>query len=430
MIGNHLRFYFIRIFIVFSVILFFVQNVETGFAQQDDRTTVRVDGSALFRVGPIDEMDSRERAAQIERRIQNLLENPEAITPAVIEVSQADPSRRIISVASVPVVFITEEDAQDNLLSVDDLALQWRQAIDDTLRRGADRRLGPGGRIAAEIRGSIETAFGSLFESAITVIPRIIAVMLVLLLFWVIIAVIRWLTRLLFRRFSGDVTMENLIKQTTSFVIWIIAIIVAVDALGFDPQVVITSLGLTSVALGFALKDILSNYVSGILILGFRPFMIGDQIVVGETEGNVERIDLRATHIRTYDGRLILVPNGELFTSRVTNNTASPIRRASVTLPVRYDADLRKAAEVIISTVMSTPGVLQDPVPSVRVRELSADYILVEARFWTDSRRSDYLLTSSTVRASLVQALRNAGFRLPEPDSFSVEIENTTSHEE
>ncbi len=77
---------------------------------------------------------------------------------------------------------------------------------------------------------------------------------------------------------------------------------------------VATVLGLGSVAIGFALKDILSNLVSGVLLLVMRPFEIGDQIVIGETERTVEQIELRATQIRTYDGRLVLVPNGEAFT--------------------------------------------------------------------------------------------------------------------
>ena len=94
---------------------------------------------------------------------------------------------------------------------------------------------------------------------------------------------------------------------------------------------VATALGLGGVAVGFALKDILSNLVSGVLILAMRPFEIGDQIVISETEGTVEQIELRATQIRTYDGRLVLVPNGEVFTSRITNNTASPLRRRRCT---------------------------------------------------------------------------------------------------
>lgn len=110
--------------------------------------------------------------------------------------------------------------------------------------------------------------------------------------------------------------------------------------------------------------------MSGILILGLRPFQIGDEIVVGETEGSVQRIRLRTTEIKTYDGRLLLVPNAELFTSRVTNNTAAPVRRTSVEVPVAYGTDLARAERALRSAAEGVSEVLAAPVPSVRVRLL------------------------------------------------------------
>jgi small conductance mechanosensitive channel len=196
-----------------------------------------------------------------------------------------------------------------------------------------------------------------------------------------------------------------------------LGIAIAINALGLDPQTVVTGIGLTGLALGFALRDILSNFVSGILILIMRPFELGDQIVIGDTEGSVERIELRATQIRTYDGRVILVPNAELFTSRITNNTASPVRRGSVELFLGYDVDLNGALAVIEQAAQETEGVLEDPKVSLRVRDLGQDDIVVEVRFWTDSRRSDFLATSSNVRRTAVSALRAAGIPLPDPDT-------------
>ena len=181
----------------------------------------------------------------------------------------------------------------------------------------------------------------------------------------------------------------------------------ATSALGFDPQALATALGLTGVALGFALKDILSNFVSGILILMMRPFEIGDQIVVGETEGSVERIHLRATQIRTYDGRAVLVPNGEVFTSRVTNNTESPVRRGAVLVHLGYDADLPDTLERIREATSSARGVLSAPPVVVEVRELEKTNVVVEARYWADSRRTDFVSTASAVRKAIVTELRS-----------------------
>lgn len=382
---------------------------------QDERVTVRLDGQAVFRVSAIENTDARTRAQQIERRLNRLLENPEAIAPARIETVK-NGTQQAIAIAGVPVITVTQSDAQDNLTTTPALATQWSQAINTALTRASQRRLSPWGRFVAEVRASVTTAFARLLESTIVIIPRALAGLLVIVLFWAIAAVVRWLMRLIFRRIVADLTVENLVKQIAFYAVWTLGIIVALDAFGFDPQTVATGLGLTSLALGFALKDILSNFVSGILILVLRPFELRDQIIVGETEGNVERIDLRATQLRTYDGRVVLVPNAELFTSRIINNTASPVRRSRVSLSIAYNSDLQQVMTVASKAAQATEGVLADPPVSVRVKELGTDDILAEVRFWTDSRRSDFVTTTSAVRAALVSALKQAGISLPEPN--------------
>lgn len=390
---------------------------------QEERVTVRLDGRALFRVGPSADADAATRARRIESRLATLLENPQAIAPALVEPAGLNGQERVVTVAGVPVVTLSELDAQDNLSSIDALAALWAQRVDAALARAGDRRDSPWGRFTAEIQSSVETAFARLLESAITVVPRALAAGLVLGLFWAIAVAVRWLMRIIFRRIISDLTVENLIKQLAYYAIWSLGLLVAVDALGFDPQTVVTGLGLTGLALGFALKDIISNFVSGLLILTLRPFELGDQIVVGETEGGVERVTLRATQIRTYDGRLVLVPNAEVFTSRVTNNTAAPVRRGSVLLVLSYQTKLGQALEVIRRSTQQTEGVLTEPAASVRVRELGASDLVIEARFWADSRRSDFVATGSAVRRAIVEALRAEGISLPDPGVRTLVLE-------
>lgn len=388
---------------------------------QSDRATVRVDGRPVFRVGGADSSDAAERALRIENRLGILLENPRAIGPARVERTAG--RDLAVSVSGVSVVTVTPADAEDNVTSLEDLAVQWARAIDAALASARERRLSRFGRFGAEVRGAVTAAFSRLAESAIRIVPRALAALLVLALFWLLAAGARRLMRFVFHRIVADLTVENLIQQTAFFAIWTLGLIVTVDALGFRPQSVATGLGLTGLALGFALKDIISNFVSGLLILSLRPFEIGDQIVVGETEGNVERIELRATQIRTYGGRLVLVPNAELFTSRVTNNTASPVRRTSVRIFLGYGADLRRALTAARSAAQGAEGVLEEPPVSVRLRELGASDLVLEVRFWADSRRSDLVATQSNVRAALLEAFRQAGIGLPEPDLRRVRIE-------
>ena len=386
---------------------------------QDERVSVRLDGRVLFQVGQGDADSAAERARRVEQRLETLLESENAIQAAVIHQGPGD--RRTVSVTGVPVVTVTLEDAQDNVTTPERLAAQWAAAIDTALERGRDRRLSFGGRFLAETQASVESAFSRLLESVIHIVPRALAALVVITLFWLFARLLRWGMRALFRRFVEDETTESLIKQIVYYAIVGLGLIVAVDALGFEPETVVTGLGLTGLALGFALKDIISNFVSGILILSLRPFDLGDQIVVGSTEGSVERIELRATQIRTYDGRIALVPNAELFTSRIINNTAHPIRRGSVELSLGYGEDLDRAIRAVLAAVPQSQGVSPDRLRAVRVKALGPDDMILEATFWTDSRRSDFNDTASHVRQSIVAAFKDHGIGLPDPDRRVVE---------
>lgn len=385
-------------------------------AAQDERAPVRVDGRTVFRVGPIDDVTAEARAERIESRLETLLATGEPIPGAAVE--PLGPGTRSITIGGTPILTVTDADAEDNVTDLDTLAAEWAGALDDALRDAAQRRSNEVGAFFV----LIESAFARLLESLRSVLPRVLAAAIVLLLFGLLATLVRRLLRLLFGHVEYDPTSRNLIKQLVYYGIWTLGIIVAVSAMGFDPQALATAIGLTSVALGFALKDVLSNFVSGLLLLFMRPFKIGDQIVVGSTEGAVDRIELRATRIITYDGRAVLVPNAELFTSRVTNNTAAPIRRDSIILSLAYDADLTAAMNAALDATRAASGVLEEPPPSILVRDLGATSIALELRFWTDSRRADFVATRSHVNADVVAALRAADVRLPQAGATTVVV--------
>lgn len=147
------------------------------------------------------------------------------------------------------------------LLDGETLAAQWADMIDGALIRAAQRRTSAGSRFVTAVQSSIETAFVRLLESAIVVIPRALAATLVLLAFWLLASLVRWIMRIVFRQFISDLTVENLIKQVGYYTVWALGLVVAAGAFGIEPEDFATGLGLTSIALGFALKDILSNFV-------------------------------------------------------------------------------------------------------------------------------------------------------------------------
>ena len=399
-----------RLFLL-AALLAAIVIVPAARAQEDDRAPVRLDGRTLFRVGPSGELDAAGRARRVELRLEALLDSPEVINPAVVELAETDTDERLITVNAAPIVTVTAADADENLTSVEELADRWAGVIDDALIDARARR-----SARPEVLVVIEAAFVRLAESARTVLPRALATFLILALFGLIAWLVRGLLTRLFAIVIQDRTTENLIRQIVYYAIWVLGFIIAVNALGFDPQALATGLGLSSLALGFALKDILSNFVSGLLILVMRPFELGDEIVVGDTEGSVEGIDLRATQIRTYDGRIVLVPNAELFTLRVTNNTATPTRRGSLVFPLGYDNDLPRVMEIMKQAIAETPGVLTKPPNTIIVREFTDADIILELRFWTESTRRDFLDAASHVAQSVVAALKREGIPLPEAD--------------
>ena len=275
--------------------------------------------------------------------------------------------------------------------------------------------------LADSVGGLVRTSVGELFAKASELLPGMAAAMAVLLIVWGLATAAGRLARIAVR-YVDNPTQRNLIRQVSYYAVWAVGAFFALDVAGVDVSALVTGLGLGGVALGFALKDILSNLVSGLLILLAHTFEIGDQIVVGETEGTVERIEVRATHIRTYDGRLVLVPNGDVFMSRVTNNTESPRRRASVFVYLNYREDLRRAMSVILEAVAKVPGVSAEPAPSMRLHDLTPEHLHIEARIWTDSRRTDFMNTASAARVAIVEALKREGIAFPDPDDRRVSI--------
>jgi small-conductance mechanosensitive channel len=174
-------------------------------------------------------------------------------------------------------------------------------------------------------------------------------------------------------------------------------------------------LGVGSVAIGFAFKDILQNFLAGILILLRQPFRIGDQIVFKSFEGTVEGIETRTTVIKTYDGRRVFVPNGEIFTNAVTVNTAYGVRRSEHDVGIGYGDDARRAAALIVEALRGVEGVRADPPPEALVMELAGSSVNVRARWWTDAHQHEVLRVRHEAISAIKERLGKAGIDLPFP---------------
>jgi small conductance mechanosensitive channel len=175
-------------------------------------------------------------------------------------------------------------------------------------------------------------------------------------------------------------------------------------------------LGIGGVAIGFAFRDVLQNLLAGILILLTRPFRIGDQIRHGDQEGTVEDIWVRATVLRTYDNRRILIPNASLFTDKIEVITAYERRRLQFPLTIGNGDEIARARDVIVQALRSTPGVLVDPAPEALVSGLGSAGVEMVARFWINPpRRREAVDALDGAIETVKRSLTEAGVDLPFP---------------
>jgi small conductance mechanosensitive channel len=183
------------------------------------------------------------------------------------------------------------------------------------------------------------------------------------------------------------------------------------------PGDIISALGIGSVAIGFAFKDILQNLLAGILLLVNRPYKRGDQIVVKDYEGTVEHIESRATLIKTYDGRRVIIPNSDVYTSPVVVNTAFAHKRDQYDIGIGYGDSPSHTAETFLAAITAIDGVLADPAPEVLPWALDDNYVTLRARWWTDSTRTNVVHIRSKVILAVWEAASEHGIDLPFPTS-------------
>jgi small conductance mechanosensitive channel len=194
----------------------------------------------------------------------------------------------------------------------------------------------------------------------------------------------------------------------------LIALVIAMP--GFTPGQLVSVLGLSSVAIGFAFRDILQNFLAGILLLLSEPFRIGDQIKSGDFEGTVSNIETRATFIVTYDGRRIVVPNSTLFVNPVIVNTANERRRLEYDLALPKDADIAKIKHLILRTVAPLPNVLSEPGPDVLLIGFTDKDVTLRLRWWVQPPRHFELQNGlDTVLAHVREAMLAARARASAP---------------
>ena len=264
----------------------------------------------------------------------------------------------------------------------------------------------------------IASAANDMVNDFIVRLPYFMVAVVVLLVFWLLSLIFKSMVSKLLSKSHTHRNLVRVFQRIGGALIFFIGLMVAmvIAIPGFTPAKLVGALGIGSVAIGFAFKDIFQNLLSGILLLLSEPFRIGDQIVSGEFEGTVEDIKVRATTIRTYDGRQVVIPNSQLYTSALTVNTAYKRRRLELTVGIGYEDDIRKAKEVILQALEKAETVSKLAEPSVVATEFGASSIDLKVRwFINDGTQANKVASIHEVIVEIKDQLDAAGVNIPFP---------------
>ncbi len=248
-------------------------------------------------------------------------------------------------------------------------------------------------------------------------LPTLAIALIVLIVFIILSKVGRKSAQRISAGVIDDPSLQNLAGTFVAVVLTVIGVFAAATIVfpGLRAGDLIAVLGLSSVAIGFAFKDIFQNFLAGILLLMQRPFVVGDQIEVSDFAGTVEHINVRSTSIRSYNGQLIVMPNADIYSSPVTVNTAEAIRRSVFETGVGYGEDIEEARQIIAESIEDCDLLLDEPAPQVLVTghgDSSVDLAIV---YWTKSDRRSETLARDQVATTVKYALDEAEIEIPYP---------------
>ncbi len=273
---------------------------------------------------------------------------------------------------------------------------------------------------AVQLGESMETVGASLttlWTEFLKQVPLIVAALAIILLTWLVARIAVAVVSKTAKRSHIRHGLQDLLLQLTTCGVWVVGLMVAAIVMfpGMTPAKLLTVLGLSSVAIGFAFKDIFENFFAGVLILWRFPFDKGDFVECGEVRGRVEDITVRMTSIRQVDGQLVVLPNAMLFKQPVYVLTSKPSRRTTVICGIAYDEDVATAREVIRKAVQQCKSVDTGHDVEIFAREFADSSINFEVTWWTGSTPLDERKSRDEVVESVKGSLDGAGIEIPFP---------------
>lgn len=269
---------------------------------------------------------------------------------------------------------------------------------------------------------SVTESVNQITQSVFGRLPFLLSGVIVLLIFWFLSKGIKTLFMAATGRTRMDKRLRILFSRMVVIFVIIIGVFTALTVVipSFTFGDLIAGLGFTSFVVGFATKDILNNFLSGVLILWQQPFRIGDHIFVGKDQGKVEYIGVRATSLRKDDGELVLIPNGDMYSSALTIRGAGSQRRMSLKFSIGYEADIAVAKKHIREALHGIGKIVQEPEERIVVTDLTSDGVDIAVYYWINTNENRPMDVVDAAATAIKEALEKAGIELYPPGSVIV----------
>lgn len=243
--------------------------------------------------------------------------------------------------------------------------------------------------------------------------PNVLAALIIFVVGWSAAKVARGVLRRALTKASFDETLSLFLSRLAYMLLLTFVAIVTIQKLGVDTTSFAAVIAAGGLAVGLALQGSLSNFASGVMLIALRPFKVGDFVEAAGTSGKVAAIAVFATELLTGDNKKVIIPNSAIASATITNYSANATRRVDLVVGVGYDADLRKAREVLESILSAEPRVLKDPAPLVAVSNLGESSVDFVVRPWVNS--GDYWPVTFDLNERIKLRLDEEGISIPFP---------------
>ncbi len=212
-----------------------------------------------------------------------------------------------------------------------------------------------------------------------------------------------------------DITLVNFLENIIYYTLLIVVVIAAAGQLGINTASFLTIVGAAGLAIGLALRDSLSNFASGVMLILFRPFRVGDVVNAAGVTGKVETISMFTTIMNTPDNQKIIVPNSAITSSTITNITANETRRVDMVIGIGYEDDISRAKDILARLIEEDERILSDPAPTIAVSELADSSVNFVVRPWV--KTPDYWNVYFDLTEKIKKTFDAEGISIPYPQT-------------